>query len=296
MAFGLPPSARTPTSAPDPRGVFEGAAEHLRRGARHPRRALPRREVPTRRSSPAASPADPGAARTGPRGAGGRKVHVPDGLAAAAAASSAAGGTTNTHHKYTPARLSPLCRGGLFGPTGRATLGAPDVSAGVCSGGLGRPSTSHTVLVVNQDPPSSARCLCRTSSGRLLCRAGQRGWRRGTRGRSVKPLWAPTRFKWRVGPSQTRCVPPRVHHLILYARSAVPPVSRASAWSPGESSSSACGVPPWRSSSLSSVFTWRSGEFRQSVLSLLVSLLVLRYIVEICISFVQIENSVQEDV
>ena len=80
--------------------------------------------------------------------------------------------------------------------------------------------------------------------GRLLCRAGQRGWRRGTRGRSVKPLWAPTRFKWRVGPSQTRCVPPRVHHLILYARSAVPPVSRASAWSPGESSSSACGVAP----------------------------------------------------
>ena len=44
------------------------------------------------------------------------------------------------------------------------------------------------------------------------------------------------------------------------------------------------------------VFTWRSGEFRQSVVSLLVSLLVLRYIVEICISFVQIENSVQEDV
>ena len=82
-------------------------------------------------------------------------------------------------------------------------------------------------------------------------RAGQRGWRRGTRGRSVKPLWAPTRFKWRVGPSQTRCVPPREHHLILYARSAVPPVSRASAWSPGESSSSACGVPPWRSSSSS---------------------------------------------
>ena len=39
-------------------------------------------------------------------------------------------------------------------------------------------------------------------------RAGQRGWRRGTRGRSVKPLWAPTRFKWHFGPSQTRCVPP----------------------------------------------------------------------------------------
>ena len=207
-AFATWPFHRRVQPTRTPRGVFEGAAEHLRRGARPPRRALPRREVPTRRSSPAASPADPGAARTGPRGAGGRKVHVPDGLAAAAAASSAAGGTTNTHHKYTPARLSPLCRGGLFGPTGRATLGAPDVSAGVCSGGLGRPSTSHTVLVVNQDPPSSARCLCRTSSGRLLCRAGQRGWRRGTRGRSVKPLWAPTRFKWRVGPSQTRCVPP----------------------------------------------------------------------------------------
>ena len=65
-----PPSARPPTSAPDPRGVFEGAAEHLRGGARPPRRALPRREVPARRSSPAASPADPRAARTGPRGAG----------------------------------------------------------------------------------------------------------------------------------------------------------------------------------------------------------------------------------
>ena len=62
--------AQNEAPAPDPRGVFEGAAEHLRGGARPPRRALPRREVPTRRSSPAASPADPRAARTGPRGAG----------------------------------------------------------------------------------------------------------------------------------------------------------------------------------------------------------------------------------
>ena len=62
--------AQNQAPAPDPRGVFEGAAEHLRGGARPPRRALPRREVPARRSSPAASPADPRAARTGPRGAG----------------------------------------------------------------------------------------------------------------------------------------------------------------------------------------------------------------------------------
>ena len=71
MSFGLfvwGPQNEAP--APDPRGVFEGAAEHLRGGARPPRRALPRREVPTRRSSPAASSADPRAARTGSRGAG----------------------------------------------------------------------------------------------------------------------------------------------------------------------------------------------------------------------------------
>ena len=71
MSFGLfvwGPQNEAP--APDPRGVFEGAAEHLRGGARPPRRALPRREVPTRRSSPAASPADLRAARTVPPSAG----------------------------------------------------------------------------------------------------------------------------------------------------------------------------------------------------------------------------------
>ena len=71
MSFGLfvwGPQNEAP--APDPRGVFEGAAEHLRLGARPPHRALPRRKVPARRSSPAASPADPGAAWTGSRGAG----------------------------------------------------------------------------------------------------------------------------------------------------------------------------------------------------------------------------------
>ena len=80
MSFGLfvwGPQNEAP--APDPRGVFEGAAEHLRGGARPPRRALPRREVLPRRSSPAASPADPRAARTGPRGAerGVRRGSVP---------------------------------------------------------------------------------------------------------------------------------------------------------------------------------------------------------------------------
>ncbi len=211
-AFATWPLHRRVQPTRTPRGVFEGAAEHLRGGARPPRRALPRRDVTSRRSNPAASPADPGAARTGPRSAGGRTVHVLDGLAAAAAASSAAGGTTNTHHKYTPARLSPLCRGGLLGPTGRATLGAPDVSAGICSGGLGRPPTSHTVLVVNQDPPSSARCLCRTSSGRLLCRAGQSG----AEGVEERDSWAVCEASLGANPVQmafwtipdTLCAPP----------------------------------------------------------------------------------------
>jgi len=55
-----------------------------------------------------------------------------------------------------------LCRGGLFQdllrvfsgsvwPTGRAGLGAPEVRSVVYSGGLGCPSSSHTV---NQDSPS----------------------------------------------------------------------------------------------------------------------------------------------
>ena len=43
---------------------------------------------------------------------------------------------------------------GSVWPTGRAALGAPELRAGVCSGGLDRPSSSHTVLVVNQDSPS----------------------------------------------------------------------------------------------------------------------------------------------
>ena len=71
--------AQNQAPAPDPRGVFEGAAEHLRGGARPPRRALPRREVPARRSSPAASPADPrppGRAHGVP-GAGSRRGSVP---------------------------------------------------------------------------------------------------------------------------------------------------------------------------------------------------------------------------
>ena len=53
---------------------------------------------------------------------------------------------------------------GSVWPTGRAALGAPEVRAGVCSGGLDRPSSSHTVLVVNQDSPSREFAFaCRTS-------------------------------------------------------------------------------------------------------------------------------------
>ena len=54
----------------EPRGVFHGAAEHLSGGARPPRWTLPTKEVSARRPSPAVSPADSGAARTDPQGAG----------------------------------------------------------------------------------------------------------------------------------------------------------------------------------------------------------------------------------
>ena len=112
--------------APDPRGVFEGAAEHLRGGARPPRRALPRREVPARRSNPAASPADPRAARTVPPSAGGRSRG--EGCSAGLPA----------------ARLSPLCRGGLFNQlTGLAE-------------GLFRVCLAHRARSLGR-PPSCAR-------------------------------------------------------------------------------------------------------------------------------------------
>ena len=54
-----------------PRGVFEGAAEHLCGGVRPPRRALPRWKVPTRRQAPGRPPRTPG-----PRG---RSRGVPEG-------------------------------------------------------------------------------------------------------------------------------------------------------------------------------------------------------------------------
>ena len=98
----------------------------------------PKVEGPDAPSSSGASPADPRAARTVPRGAGGR--------------SRGEGCSAGTE----------LCRGGLFQDllrvfsgsvwsTGRAGLGAPEVRSVVYSGGLGCPSSSHTV---NQDSPS----------------------------------------------------------------------------------------------------------------------------------------------
>ena len=54
--------------ATEPLGVSQGTAEHLPGGTRPPRRALPRREVSARRSSPAAPPAIPQGRPDGPAG------------------------------------------------------------------------------------------------------------------------------------------------------------------------------------------------------------------------------------
>ena len=130
MSFGLfvwGPQNEAP--APDPRGVFEGAAEHLRGGARPPRRALPRREVPARRSSPAASPADPRAARTVPPSAGGRSRG--EGCSAGLPA----------------ARLSPLCRGGLFNQLTGLAEGLFRVCLAHRARSLGRPRAARGRLL-----------------------------------------------------------------------------------------------------------------------------------------------------
>ena len=207
MAFGLPPSARTPTSAPDPRGVFEGAAEHLRGGARPPRRALPRREVPARRSSPAASPADPRAARTVPPSAGGRSRG--EGCSAGLPA----------------ARLSPLCRGGLFNQLTGLAVGLFRVCLAHRARSLGRPRGARGRLLwwsgssvklshsLGRQPRFALTRICLCLQDILTVewgRARQRGRRRGARGRSVKLPWAPNPVQmafWTV--SDTLCASSR---------------------------------------------------------------------------------------
>jgi len=176
-----------------------------------------------------------------------------------------------------------LCRGGLFQdllrvfsgsvwPTGRAGLGAPEVRSVVYSGGLGCPSSSHTV---NQDSPSlcgriSLQDILQAKACRMSVewgRAGQRGWRRGARGRSVKLPWAlnPVQMAFWTIPD-TLCAPSRVPFHPVRSERRPSRVQSLRIWSPCESSSSL----------FFTVFTWRSGEFRQSAFSLLVSLLVLR--------------------
>ena len=117
-----------------------------------------------------------------------------------------------THTTNTRPRGSPhFVEAGCLGP-----LGAQPWALPTC------PRASALVVWVVHQPLTQSWSSTKTRPRRqdvsaghpqdVCCvergRAGQRGWRRGTRGRSVKPLWAPTRFKWHFGPSQTRCVPP----------------------------------------------------------------------------------------
>ena len=167
-----PPRRTHAASLRAPRSTFAAAP-------RPPRRALPRWEVPTRRQAPRRTP--------GPRG---RSRGVPEGDPAERAVPPGSRPHGSLHFVEAGCSINSqdLLRvfSGSVWPTGRAALGAPELRAGVCSGGLDRPSSSHTVLVVNQDSPSREFAFACRSQDVLTVEWGRAGqWGRGGGGEGL---------------------------------------------------------------------------------------------------------------